>query len=90
MHRLPLPPGNTPDTQFLLEAELIPGPECDQKNFMWMKNSLTLAGIEPVAFQIVAQHLNHCATVVPRHTQDSLKCETNILHYQVYMVYGTY
>jgi len=27
-----------------------------------MKNPLTLAGIEPAAFRIVAQHLNHCAT----------------------------
>jgi len=30
-----------------------------------MKNPLTPAGIEPAAFQFVAQHLNHCATVVP-------------------------
>jgi len=29
-----------------------------------MKNPLT-AGIEPATFRIVAQHLNHCATVVP-------------------------
>jgi len=32
---------------------------------MSMKNPLTPAGIEPVTFQIVAQHLNHCATAVP-------------------------
>ena len=30
-----------------------------------MKNPLTLAGIEPAAFRLVAQHLNHCATAVP-------------------------
>ena len=30
-----------------------------------MKNPLTPAGIEPATFQIVAQHLNHCATAVP-------------------------
>jgi len=32
---------------------------------MSMKNPLTLAGIEPATFRIVAQHLNHCATAVP-------------------------
>jgi len=31
-----------------------------------MKNPLTLAGIEPATFRFVAQHLNHCATAVPR------------------------
>ena len=31
-----------------------------------MKNPLTLAGIEAATFQFVAQHLNHCATAVPR------------------------
>jgi len=30
-----------------------------------MKNPLTPGGIEPVTFQFVAQHLNHCATAVP-------------------------
>ena len=30
-----------------------------------MKNPMTPAGIEPATFQFVAQHLNHCATVVP-------------------------
>ena len=33
-----------------------------------MKNPLTPAGIEPATFRFVAQHLNHCATVVPRRT----------------------
>jgi len=33
--------------------------------FMSMKNPLTPAGIEPATFRFVAQHLNHCATVVP-------------------------
>ena len=32
---------------------------------MSMKNPLTPAGIEPVTFGFVAQHLNHCATAVP-------------------------
>jgi len=30
-----------------------------------MRDPLTLAGIEPATFRIVAQHLNHCATAVP-------------------------
>jgi len=33
---------------------------------MSMKNLLTLAGIEPATFRFVAQHLNHCATAVPK------------------------
>ena len=33
---------------------------------MSMKNPLIPAGIEPATFRFVAQHLNHCATVVPR------------------------
>ena len=50
---------------FLLEAESNPGPECEWKDFMSMKNPLTPAGIEPATFRFVAQHLNHCATAVP-------------------------
>ena len=34
---------------------------------MSMKNPLIPAGIEPATFRFVAQHLNHCATVVPLH-----------------------
>ena len=30
-----------------------------------MKNPLTPAGIEPTTFRFVAQHIKHCATVVP-------------------------
>jgi len=50
---------------FLLEAESTPGPWCDRKDFMLMKNPMTPAGIEPATFRFVAQHLNHWATVVP-------------------------
>ena len=50
---------------FLLEAESTPGPQCDRKDFMLMKNPMTLAGIEPATFRFVVQHLNHCATAVP-------------------------
>jgi len=31
-----------------------------------MKNLLTPAGIESATFRFVVQHLNHCATAVPR------------------------
>jgi hypothetical protein len=37
---------------------------CDRKDFVSMKNPLTLAGIEPATFRFVAQILNHCATAV--------------------------
>ena len=50
---------------FLLEAESTPGPQCDRKDFMSMKNPVTPVGIEPATFRFVAQHLNHCATAVP-------------------------
>ena len=33
-----------------------------------MKNPVKLAGIEPATIRFVAQHLNHCATAVPRFT----------------------
>jgi len=33
---------------------------------MSKKSPLTAAGIEPATFRFVAQHLNHCATAVPR------------------------
>ena len=32
---------------------------------------MTPAGIEPATFRFVAQHLNHCATAVPRNTRES-------------------
>ena len=35
------------------------------EGFYVNKNPLTPAGIEPVTFCFVAQHLNHCATAVP-------------------------
>ena len=33
---------------------------------MSMKNLWTPTGIEPATFRFVAQHLNHCATAVPK------------------------
>jgi len=38
---------------FLLEAESTPGPKCDQKGFMSMKNPLTPAGSEPATVVVV-------------------------------------
>ena len=38
-HRPLLPPGNSPGTLFLLEAESTSGPQCDRKDFISMKNS---------------------------------------------------
>jgi len=40
-------PRKYPWYSFLLEAESTPGPLCDRKDFMSMKNPLTSAGIEP-------------------------------------------
>jgi hypothetical protein len=37
-----------------------------RKNFMSMKNPMTPPGIEPATFRFVAQHLNYCATAVPK------------------------
>ena len=51
---------------FLLEAESTPWPKCDRKDFMSMKNPMTSPGIEPATLRFVAQHLNHCATAVPK------------------------
>jgi hypothetical protein len=40
---------------------------------------MTPAGIEPVTFQFVAQHLNHCATTVP-----------NDIKYKILYIYACY
>jgi len=34
-----------------------------------MKNPVTPVGIEPATFRFVAQHINHCATAVPKITK---------------------
>ena len=57
---------------FLLEAESTPGPYCDRKVFISMKNPLTPAGFEPATFRFVAQHLKHCGTV-----------EINVVRYKI-------
>ena len=62
-HRPPLPPRKYSWCSFLLEAEWTPGPKCDRKDFMSMKYS---NGVEPATCLLVAQHLNPCATAVPK------------------------
>ena len=42
-----------------------------RKDFMSMKNPMTLAGIKPATLRFVAQHLNHCATAVPIKYEDA-------------------
>ena len=46
---------------------------------MSMKNPLTPAGVEPATFRFVAQHLNHCATVVPFRTSRSLNLQAELV-----------
>ena len=45
---------------------------------MSMKNPGTPAGIEPATFRFVAQHLNHCATAVPRRCLGAVKFTTKL------------
>ena len=40
---------------------------------------MTPAGIEPATFRFVAQHLNHCATVVPRYFSTGTNLPLNCL-----------
>ena len=56
----------------MLEDDSTPGPQSDRKDFMSMKNPLTLAGIEPATFRFVAQHLHYCATAVPKYEMPTL------------------
>jgi len=49
---------------------------------MSMKNPVTPGGIEPATFQIVAQHLNHCATAVPMYICISWKIKYIFTDYE--------
>ena len=57
-HRPPLPPRKCSWYSFLLVAESIPGPLCSQKDYVNEKIPITISGIEPVPFRLVAQCLN--------------------------------
>jgi len=47
-----------------------------------MKNPMTPAGIEPAFFRFVAQHLNYCATAVPRNNTGFTFFEPCIVIYE--------
>ena len=64
-HRPPLPPGNAPGTHFCQRPSRPQGHSAIGRILYQLKIPLTPAGIEPATFRIVAQHLNHCANVVP-------------------------
>jgi len=63
-----------------------PGPKCDRKDFMSMKNPLTPDGIELATYRFVAQHLNHCATAVPKmwstkwYFKSYISCDAHLLN----------
>jgi hypothetical protein len=59
MHRPPLPPGDFPGTHFRPQGHGTVG-----RN-MSLKNSMTPPGIDPGTFRLVAQRLNHYATLGP-------------------------
>ena len=64
-HRAAFTPRKYSWYSFVLEAESTPGPQCNRKDFISMKNPMTPAGIEPATYRSVVQHLNHCATAAP-------------------------
>ena len=49
-----------------------------------MKDPLTLAGIEPATFRIVAQHLSHCATADPIYIYIQIEREREIIYIYIY------
>ena len=65
-HRPPLPPGNAPGTHFCQRLIRPQGHSAIGRILYQWNIAMTSAGIEPVTFRFVAQHLNHCTTAVPR------------------------
>ena len=65
-HRPPLPPGNSPGTHFCYRLSRPQGHSAIGRILCQWKIPMTPAGIEPATLRFVAQHLNRCATAVPR------------------------
>jgi len=68
-HRLPLPPGNAPGTHSCYRLSRPHGHSAIGRTLCQSKIPITPAGIEPPTFRFVAQHLNHCATAVPKRSK---------------------
>jgi len=64
-HRPPLPPRNTPGTHICYRLSRPQGYGEIGRILCQRNIPMTPSGIEPATFRFVAQHLKHCATVVP-------------------------
>ena len=69
---------------FPLEAASTPGPYCDRKDFMPMKNPMTPAGIEPATFRFVGQHLNHCDIYIYIYSTNTFNIFSTCCTFSVY------
>ena len=54
---------------------------------MRTKNPLTPAGIEPATYRLVAQRLNHCATVVTRIQEELNSNLTQVIMYHIWVFF---